>query len=92
MLTRDSRSSGTSGYDVGRRGGRLRKLRVVLVLVGLIGGALLPALAQQMTMPYSVHFATVLNDGWIAIAVSAAYGALGGWAIGALVAHLRGER
>lgn len=70
----------------------LRVLRVFLVLGGAIGGALLPFLAREMATPDSANLMAWLDDGWFDVVVHAAYGALAGWAIGALVAYLLGER
>jgi type II secretory pathway pseudopilin PulG len=75
-----------------RRHATLRALRVALVVVGLVAGALLPILTPQSARTGLIHAATFITRDALAIVVQAAYGALAGWAIGALIAHLRGHR
>lgn len=83
--------------DVDTRGAstrarNLRFMRIGLVIAGVIGGAILPFIAQEIAKPRSTAYLSTLDEGWISILVNAGYGALAGWALGALVAHLLGER
>lgn len=87
MVVREMATHGATA-----RGRSLRVFRIGMVIAGAIGGALLPALSRAMASPRSTQFAAQLSDGWFALVVHAAYGALAGWAVGALVAHLLGER
>lgn len=77
---------------MGTREVRLRVFRTVFILGGALGGAVLPFLARAMVSPYSTDFVSRINDGWFAVLVNAGYGALAGWAVGALIAHMLGER
>lgn len=62
----------------------LRLLRAVLLVAGVVCGALLSLLEADSV---SVRFSLA-----VPLLVHAAYGALAGWAVGALIAHLMGER
>jgi hypothetical protein len=70
----------------------LRVLRVALVIAGVIGGVILPFLAAELSSSRFDAYLSPLDEGWLSILVNAGYGALAGWALGALVAHLLGER
>ena len=87
MVPDEMNTGGSSARDR-----HLRVFRFGMVIAGTIAGALLPTLNRAMADSRSTEFAAHLGDGWFAIVVHAAYGALAGWAIGALVAHLLGER
>ena len=70
----------------------LRVLRITLMIAGVIGGVILPFVAAELASSPSDAYLSQLDEGWISILVNAGYGALAGWALGALVAHLLGER
>jgi hypothetical protein len=53
-------------------------LRALLVAIGLLSGS---------SLPYFEGNSSVLT-----VVVQSAYGALAGWAVGAIIAHLLGER
>lgn len=87
MLSRDLSTSRSNTRERG-----LRAFRTGLVIAGMIGGGLLPFIARAMASPQSAELVARLDDGWSAVVAYAAYGALAGWAIGALVSHLLRER
>ena len=70
----------------------LKVFRIGLVIVGMIAGALLPFVAPEMASRQPTELLAQLDASWLTIAVNAAYGGLAGWAVGALVSHLMGER
>ena len=87
MLSRDLSTIRSSTREPG-----LKVFRIGLVIVGVICGALLPFLAPEMASRHSTQLLAQLDASWLTIAVNAAYGALAGWAVGALVSYLLGER
>jgi hypothetical protein len=87
MHTRDLSTSRSS-----TRERSLKAFRIGLVIVGMIGGALLPFVAPEIASPQSTQLLAQLDASWFTIVVNAAYGALAGWAVGALVSHLLGKR
>ena len=70
----------------------LRVLRIALVIAGVIGGMILPFMAAELASSGSNAYLSQLDEGWFSILVNAGFGALAGWALGALVAHFLGER
>ena len=62
------------------------------MIAGVVGGTILPFIAHEIASPRSSTYLSTLDEGWFSILVNAGYGALAGWALGALVAHLLGER
>ncbi len=85
----------TGDVDAHRSSVRARSLRVLrigLVIAGVIGGVILPFIAAEIANPRSNTYLSPLDEGWISILVNAGYGALAGWALGALIAHFLGER
>lgn len=63
-----------------------------LVLVGTIAGMLLPGVARDLATVTRINADASLGYHAIQIMLYGAYGALAGWAIGGLWAHLIGER
>ena len=85
----------TGDVDTRTRTARVRSIRVLriaLVIAGVIGGAILPFIAAELASSRSATYLSPLDEGWMSILVNAGYGALAGWALGALIAHLLGER
>src|SRR5687768_10970187 len=70
----------------------LRALRIALVIAGVIAGVILPFLAAELSSSRSDEYLSPLDEGWLSVLLNAGFGALAGWALGALVAHLLGER
>lgn len=71
---------------------KYRRLRIALIVLGAITVALLPLMAGGASSPRFTDIEARLGYGAFAVLVHAAFGAAAGWAIGALVAHVRGER
>lgn len=67
-------------------------MRTVLVLVGLLCGAFLPVLGAEASDVSVVHALAFGSRSTLVIVVHCAYGALAGWAVGALIAYLFGDR
>ena len=78
--------------DSTARARSLRVLRIGLIVAGVIGDAILPFIARELASPRSNSYLAHLDEGWFSILINAGYGALAGWALGALIAHLLGER
>ena len=78
--------------DSSARARSLRAMRIGLIIAGIIGGAILPFIASEIASPRSNAYLQQLDEGWFSILVNAGYGALAGWALGALIAHFLGER
>ena len=74
------------------RARNLKLMRIGLVIAGVIAGAILPFITAEITNPRSPAYLSQLDEGWFSILVNAGYGALAGWALGALIAHFLGER
>ena len=87
MLTGDVDARGASA-----RARNLKVMRIGLVIAGVIGGAILPFITHEISNPRSGAYLSQLDEGWLSVLVNAGYGALAGWALGALVAYLLGER
>lgn len=81
MHRRSRRARTTPGPSLGGAGasrGPLHLLRTVLVAAGFLSGAILPHLTGRQDV--------------LAIVVQCGYGALAGWAIGSVIAHLAEKR
>lgn len=69
-----------------------RWFRIGLIVLGAIAGALLPFVTHGASSPRFTDIDEQLGYAAFAVFVNGAYGALAGWAVGALISHLRGER
>ena len=87
MFTGDVDARGASA-----RARNLKVMRIGLVIAGVIGGAILPFITHEISNPSSSAYLYQLDEGWLSVLVNAGFGALAGWALGALVAYLLGER
>ena len=69
-----------------------RWIRIALICIGAIAGAFLPFVTHGASSPGFTDIEAKLGYATLAVLVNAGYGALVGWAIGALISYLRGDR
>lgn len=67
-----------------------RRLRLVLICLGALGGVAIPFVAHRV--PSETADGRSMGATALAVVVCGAFGALAGWALGALVDHFFGER
>lgn len=69
-----------------------RRLHLLCVLAGALAGACLPFLVQELSGSRFTDIDARPGYSSLAILANALYGALAGWAIGAFIRHLLGDR